>query len=56
MSTSTLLRQCMHELEAAYDQAMAEHGHDSAQAKLIADAVTWMRDWMRSYAQYIRNE
>ena len=50
MNTSTILRQCMHELQSAYDEACMEYGRGSKQADLIADALTFMRDWLRHYA------
>lgn len=49
MNTSTLLRQAMHELEAAHQEAVMEYGALSEQTCEIADAVWWMRDWMTRY-------
>ena len=49
MHTSTLLRQAMHELEAAMEEAVLEYGPRSPQVLLISDALVWMRDWMRHY-------
>jgi hypothetical protein len=50
MSTSTLLRQAVYELEAALDAAAHEYGPDSNEATLVADALDWMRNWMRHYS------
>jgi len=50
MSTSTLLRQIITELEAALDAAAHEYGPDSEQVTLVTDALDWMRNWMRHYA------
>jgi hypothetical protein len=50
MSTSTLLRQAIYELEAALDVAAHEYGPDSNEATLVADALDFLRNWMRHYA------
>jgi hypothetical protein len=49
MNTSTLLRQAIHTLEAAHEEAQQEYGYDSVQAELVAEACIWLRDWMRHY-------
>ena len=51
MSTSTLLRQCLHELEAAHAEAVMEYGAGSRQADDIGDALWWLRDWMTRYLE-----
>jgi hypothetical protein len=52
MNTTTLLRECMHQLEAAHAEAVMEYGALSEQADQIADAVFWMREWMARYHTY----
>jgi len=49
VSTSTLLRQAIYELETALDAAAHEYGPDRNEATLIADALDWMRSWLRHY-------
>ena len=49
MNTATLLREAMHQLEAAHAEAVIEYGALSQQATDIADAVWYMRDWMQRY-------
>jgi hypothetical protein len=44
------LRQAVYELEAALDAAAHEYGPDSNEATLVADALDWMRSWMRHYS------
>ena len=56
MNTSTLLRQAMHEMEAAYEEAVMEYGQGSKQAELIADGVMLLRDWLRHYTASIRTD
>ena len=51
MNTSTILRQCMHELRAAYDEAVQEYGVGSMQADAISDALQWMTDWFDGYTR-----
>lgn len=51
MNTATLLRQAMHQLEAAHVEAVMEYGAISEQTDAIADAVWFMRDWMTRYCQ-----
>jgi len=50
VSTSRLLRQAIHELEAALDAAAREYGRDSPQAAFVSDALSFMQNWMRHYA------
>lgn len=49
MSTSLLLRQAVHELEAALDAAAEEYGPESVEVQRISDAVIVMRDFVRDY-------
>lgn len=51
MNTATLLRQCIHQLEAAHTEAVIEYGALSQQASDIADAVWFMRDWLTRYCK-----
>jgi hypothetical protein len=50
MSSGTLLRQCIHELAAAYEATCAEYGDDSRQALSVQDAIAFMRGWMKRYS------
>lgn len=49
MNTATILRQVMHELRAAYEEARMEYGAGSVQAEHIADALAWMSAWFDVY-------
>jgi hypothetical protein len=49
MTTSSLLRQAVHELEAALDAAALEYGTHSNEVQQISDAVVVMHDFMRHY-------
>lgn len=51
MNTATLLRQAMHQLEAAHAEAVMEYGAMSEQADAVADAVWFLRDWMTRYCK-----
>lgn len=51
MNTATLLRQAMHQLEAAHQEAVLEYGALSQQCDDIADAVWFMRDWLGRYCK-----
>jgi len=51
---STLLRQCMHDLDAALEQAIEEFGHEDRRTVLIGDACDWLRNWLRHYGAALR--
>ena len=50
MSIGVLLRNVMHELNAAYECACEEYGEDSDRAQMLSDAIIFMRGWMRRYS------
>lgn len=52
MNTATLLRQAMHQLEAAHAEAVMEYGAMSEHASMLADAIWFMRDWMQRYFEH----
>jgi len=54
VNTATLIRQALHMLEAAAEEAEHEYGRDSQQAELVSDATIWLRDWHRHYVAACR--
>ena len=50
MTINEALRLSMHQLNAAYEAACSEYGASDVRAHMLADAVLFMRGWLRRYS------